>query len=204
MTVVLVPAARCRRWVDNFADRHGGVDLTVDGGALAGVAPDGSTFRAALPFAASYDGPAEVDGFVAAIAVPRRLGRAAGAQGRLRGRPAGGGADHGVQGRAAARAGTDQGRRPEPATVRAPPGQPGPPGLRGGRRPRRPDPHRAAAGPGDRRRPRRGEAVLEDTRLAPLRDRWWRRGWRSRTRGARCWNRPSPRRRRRSFEVTNA
>ena len=74
MTVVLVPAARCRRWVDNFADRHGGVALSVDGGALAGVAPDGSTFRAALPFAASYGGPGEVDGFVAAITVPNAWG----------------------------------------------------------------------------------------------------------------------------------
>lgn len=74
MTVVLVPAARCRRWVDNFAERHGGVDLAVGDGLLVGTAPDGSTFRAALPFAATYDGPATADGFVAAITVPDAWG----------------------------------------------------------------------------------------------------------------------------------
>jgi hypothetical protein len=71
---VAVPASRGARGVDNFAERHGGVALSVDGGALAGAAPDGSTFRATLPFAAPYDGPAEVDAFVAAIAVPDAWG----------------------------------------------------------------------------------------------------------------------------------
>ena len=74
MTVVLVPAARCRRWVDNFAERHGGVDLAVMDGLLVGTAPDGSTFRAALPFAKAYGGPATADGFVAAITVPDAWG----------------------------------------------------------------------------------------------------------------------------------
>ena len=74
MTVVLVPAARCRRWIDNFAERHGGVDLEAGDGHLVGTAPDGSTFHAALPFATAYDGPATVDGFVTAITVPDAWG----------------------------------------------------------------------------------------------------------------------------------
>ncbi|GAA1479363.1 acVLRF1 family peptidyl-tRNA hydrolase [Nocardioides aestuarii] len=57
MSEVLVPSVRLARWVDNFASRHGGVSLSVDDGALAGTAPDGSTFVARLPFAAAYDGP---------------------------------------------------------------------------------------------------------------------------------------------------
>ncbi|QBR91071.1 acVLRF1 family peptidyl-tRNA hydrolase [Nocardioides euryhalodurans] len=55
MVEVLVPPGRWARWVDNFATRHGGVELTVDG-SLRGAAPDGSTFTARLPFASSYDG----------------------------------------------------------------------------------------------------------------------------------------------------
>ena len=74
MTVVLVPAARCRRWVDNFAERHGGVELGVGGGVLSGAAPDGSAFTAALPFAAPYAGPAEVDAFVTSMTVPDAWG----------------------------------------------------------------------------------------------------------------------------------
>ena len=74
MNRVAVPAVRCRRWVDNFTERHGGVELSVAGGALAGVAADGSTFRATLPFGATYDGPAEVDALVSAVEVPDAWG----------------------------------------------------------------------------------------------------------------------------------
>ncbi|HYH34027.1 MAG TPA: acVLRF1 family peptidyl-tRNA hydrolase [Nocardioides sp.] len=65
---VVVPPARLVRWVDNFAARHAGVELSVDG-ALRGTAPDGSSFTAWLPFEVSYDGPAD-PGAVAAAARP--------------------------------------------------------------------------------------------------------------------------------------
>ena len=67
---VLVPAARCERWVANFGSRHEGVALAVADGRLAGTAPDGSTFTAALPFDTAYDGPAEAGALAAAVAAP--------------------------------------------------------------------------------------------------------------------------------------
>lgn len=70
MTTVFVPHERVERWVANFGVRHGGVDLAVADGALAGVAPDGSTFCARLPFGAEYAGPAEVDPFTASGSPP--------------------------------------------------------------------------------------------------------------------------------------
>ncbi len=60
---------RLRRWVENFAARHGGVALTADG-ALNGTAPDGSTFVARLPFDQRYDGPADPVALAAAAAPP--------------------------------------------------------------------------------------------------------------------------------------
>jgi VLRF1 release factor-like protein len=72
--VVLVPHERLERWVTNFGERHGGSALTVAAGALSGVAGDGSTFRAALPFELSYDGAAEAAAFAAAIAAPVHWG----------------------------------------------------------------------------------------------------------------------------------
>jgi hypothetical protein len=71
---VLVAPARLPRWVDNFAARHDGADLAVADGALTGLAGDGSTFTARLPFDAAYDGPPEVAGFAAAAAPPDRWG----------------------------------------------------------------------------------------------------------------------------------
>jgi VLRF1 release factor-like protein len=71
---VTVPAARFERWVENFSERHGETSLLVEDGALAGTASDGSSFRARLPFAASYDGPAEVGGLVEAVRPPSRWG----------------------------------------------------------------------------------------------------------------------------------
>jgi hypothetical protein len=74
VTDVFVPAGRVERWVANFSARHGGVELLVAGGALAGLAPDGSTFEARLPFAAAYDGLPDVEAFVEAVVFPRRWG----------------------------------------------------------------------------------------------------------------------------------
>ena len=76
MTVqhVLVPAARCERWVANFGSRHDGVALAVTDGRLAGAAPDGSTFTAALPFDTAYHGPAEAGALAAAVAAPADWG----------------------------------------------------------------------------------------------------------------------------------
>src|SRR3954447_2357660 len=69
-----LPASRMVRWVENFASRHGDVQISVDAGALRGRAADGSTFVATLPFARSYDGPAEVEPFVEAGRPPEDWG----------------------------------------------------------------------------------------------------------------------------------
>lgn len=71
---VLVAPGRLPRWVGNFATRHGVPDLAVTDGALTGRAPDGSTFAAALPFDAAYDGPPEVEELAAAAVPPERWG----------------------------------------------------------------------------------------------------------------------------------
>ena len=70
MPTVLVPAARVVRWVENVGVRHGAVTLEVAGGRLAGLAHDGTTFRARLPFGAAYDGPADPASFAAALVAP--------------------------------------------------------------------------------------------------------------------------------------
>ncbi|WP_416952655.1 acVLRF1 family peptidyl-tRNA hydrolase [Nocardioides sp. T5] len=74
MPSVLVPAARWERWVANFATGHGGASLSVSGGALCGEAADGSHFTARLPFATTYDGPAEAGDFAAAARAPGEWG----------------------------------------------------------------------------------------------------------------------------------
>jgi len=56
--------------VANFGDRHGGVVLAVTAPALRGVGGDGSTFTAALPFAAEYAEEAEAAAFAAAVRPP--------------------------------------------------------------------------------------------------------------------------------------
>ena len=66
-------AARLERWVGNFAERHGGVTLAVEGG-LHGTAPDGSTFTAALPFAREWAGAADPATFAAAAEPPGEWG----------------------------------------------------------------------------------------------------------------------------------
>ena len=74
MPTVLVPTARWQRWVDNFTTSHGGTDLSVAAGALAGRAADGSHFTAHLPFSTSYDGPAEAAPFAEAAVPPAQWG----------------------------------------------------------------------------------------------------------------------------------
>lgn len=63
MPEVLVAPERLERWVANFTARHGSAELSVDDG-LRGLAEDGSTFRALLPFGRVYDGPADSAAFV--------------------------------------------------------------------------------------------------------------------------------------------
>lgn len=70
MTEVLVPATRWLRWTANFIASHGEPTLRIDAGALRGAAPDGSWFSARLPFSQPYAGPADVDAFVDAAALP--------------------------------------------------------------------------------------------------------------------------------------
>jgi len=71
---VRIPRARLARWVDNFVTGHGSTDLALEDGCLAGVAADGSTFRARLPFETGYAGPATVDAFLAAHEPPDQWG----------------------------------------------------------------------------------------------------------------------------------
>jgi len=74
MNAVLVPRARVARWVANFAEGHGGAELTVREGALHGLASDRSWFEARLPFATAYAGEPEADAFAEAMTVPATWG----------------------------------------------------------------------------------------------------------------------------------
>jgi hypothetical protein len=65
---VAVAPERLARWVENFASRHGASSLDVAAGRLRGVAEDGSTFGARLPFVGEYAGAADVAAFAAAAA----------------------------------------------------------------------------------------------------------------------------------------
>ncbi|WP_243057739.1 acVLRF1 family peptidyl-tRNA hydrolase [Nocardioides sp. SR21] len=67
---VLVPAERFERWVLNFGARHGTTELAVADGALTGVAEDGSTFAARLPFDTSYAGAADSKAFREQMGAP--------------------------------------------------------------------------------------------------------------------------------------
>ncbi len=67
---VFVPAARMPRWVSNFSGSHGETSLSVAGGVLCGVAADGSSFTAGLPFSRGYDGEPSLDLFLAAAVPP--------------------------------------------------------------------------------------------------------------------------------------
>jgi hypothetical protein len=70
---VLVPPGRLARWVENFTTRHGETRLEADG-VLLGTAEDGSTFRAALPFATPYTGAVDVEAFVEQCVPPETWG----------------------------------------------------------------------------------------------------------------------------------
>jgi len=74
VAVVFVPPVRVPRWVANFGERHGSTALSVSSGALAGLATDGSTFEARLPFGHEYAGPPLVADFLAAHVVPEQWG----------------------------------------------------------------------------------------------------------------------------------
>lgn len=67
MGLILVPASRIRRWVENFEGRHGALALAVRDAALTGEGEDGSTFEARLPLETPYDGPPDVGAFGTAI-----------------------------------------------------------------------------------------------------------------------------------------
>jgi hypothetical protein len=71
---VSVPPVRLARWVANFETRHGPTTYDVRDGALTGTAEDGSTLEARLPFAASYEGPADPEAFATAITTPKEWG----------------------------------------------------------------------------------------------------------------------------------
>jgi hypothetical protein len=71
---VLVPRTRLARWIENFGSRHGDVTLSVDSGGLTGLASDGSTFVAGLPFDVTYEGPPEVASFADAADPPKAWG----------------------------------------------------------------------------------------------------------------------------------
>ena len=71
---VLVPPARLSRWVENFERGHGSTSMTVSDGALHGLADDGSTFAAVLPFASPYAGVPDVAAFLAAVETPKAWG----------------------------------------------------------------------------------------------------------------------------------
>ncbi len=74
IVTVSVPAARVVRWVANFESRHGPTAYDVRDGALTGTASDGSRFVARLPFAATYDGPADPAALSAAAVPPAAWG----------------------------------------------------------------------------------------------------------------------------------
>jgi hypothetical protein len=74
VTTVLVPAARVARWVANFSEGHGVAELSVREGRLHGLASDGSTFDAALPFATAYDGVPDAEALVEAVQPPKQWG----------------------------------------------------------------------------------------------------------------------------------
>ena len=62
------------RWVENFGVRHDGATLSTDDGLLTGLAGDGSTFAARLPFDRGYAGSTDVDAFLLECAPPESWG----------------------------------------------------------------------------------------------------------------------------------
>ncbi len=68
--VVLVPVSRVARWWANFEDRHGTTTYDVYDGALRGLAADGSSATARLPFDQVYAGSPTPDELVASARPP--------------------------------------------------------------------------------------------------------------------------------------
>jgi hypothetical protein len=66
---VLVPRERIRRWIENFEASHGSTTLSLSGGRLVGLAPDGSNFDAVPPFGRPVEA-ATVDGLELALSPP--------------------------------------------------------------------------------------------------------------------------------------
>jgi len=71
---VLVPPQRVPRWFDNFAARHGAVDLVIQQGCLRASADDGSVALAALPFGREYGGAPNERAFAEAALAPLHWG----------------------------------------------------------------------------------------------------------------------------------
>ena len=71
---VLVPRDRVVRWFENFSAGHGDVTYRVDADGLHASAADGASALARLPFAETYDGPADPMAFAAAVTMPSRWG----------------------------------------------------------------------------------------------------------------------------------
>lgn len=71
---VFIPAERWPRWLANFEASHGPAALSVADGAVDGSAPDGSRFRARLPFSVPYDGPPDATALASAVAAPGEWG----------------------------------------------------------------------------------------------------------------------------------
>lgn len=59
MPELLLPPRRLERWLENFAASHGATSYLVRDGVLLGEAPDGSWFRARLPFDRRVAGEAD-------------------------------------------------------------------------------------------------------------------------------------------------
>ena len=71
---LLLPRTRLERWVENFRARHDGVLLSVEDAALRGVAADGSSFVARLPFEVPYTGEPDAVGLASAVTAPADWG----------------------------------------------------------------------------------------------------------------------------------
>ena len=69
-----MPPARLQRWLDNFAARHGDYSLSVESGAMTGLAADGSAFVAHRPFAETYAGPVDPTAFAQTCVPPPTWG----------------------------------------------------------------------------------------------------------------------------------
>jgi hypothetical protein len=71
---VLVPPRRLVRWFENFERRHGAAVLSVTDGCLLGLAADGASARAALPWGRGYDGAPDPGSAATAAAADVRWG----------------------------------------------------------------------------------------------------------------------------------